>query len=186
MTLPKLNNDFKQFPVLTTERLILRKISKKDVNEIFFLRSDERMMTYVGRQKHKFKKESLEFIEMILGNEKRGESVTWAITTKDNPLLRGTICLWNIQKEHYRAELGYALHPDLQGKGIMHETVMAVLDYGFNSMRLHSVEAQATPANKASLKVLERAGFIKEGFFKENFFFDGTFHDTVVYSKIAP
>jgi ribosomal-protein-alanine N-acetyltransferase len=185
MTEQKVHTDFKKFPVLTTERLILRKLSKKDVNEIFFLRSDERMMTYIGRRKHKLKKESLEFIEMILSQEKKGESITWAITTKDDPALKGTICLWNIRKDHYRAELGYGLHPDLQGKGIMHETVMAVLNYGFNTMHLHSVEAQASPDNKASLRVLDRAGFQKEGYFREDFFFDGKFYDTVVYSLLA-
>ena len=46
-----------------------------------------------------------------------------------------------MKKEHYRAEIGYALHPAYQGKGLMNEALNALLDYGFRVMKLHSVEA---------------------------------------------
>jgi [ribosomal protein S5]-alanine N-acetyltransferase len=185
MSLPTLNTDFKKFPELVTERLVLRKVTKKDVNEMFFLRSDERLMTYIGRPRCKSTDESLKFIKMILEQQKKEERINWAITLKENPLLQGNICLWRINKTHYRAELGYALHPDLQGKGLMHEAVRAVLDYGLNFMNLHSIEAQTSPLNKASIKVLERAGFVQEGHFKENFFFEGKFYDLTVFSILA-
>jgi ribosomal-protein-alanine N-acetyltransferase len=51
-------------------------------------------------------------------------------------------------------------------------------------MVLHSTEAIIDPKNKASERVLEKAGFIKEAHFKENEFFDGKFIDSVVYSKL--
>ena len=63
-----------------------------------------------------------------------------------------------MKKESYRAELGYALHPDYHGKGIMQETMKEVLDYGFKIMKLHSVEANVNPENAASIKLLERNG----------------------------
>ncbi len=66
----------------------------------------------------------------------------------------------------------------------MQEVLTAVLDYGFKQMHLHSVEANVNPDNKASMKLLERNGFIREGYFKENFFFDGKFLDSAVYSLI--
>src|SRR5690606_18725591 len=94
------------------------------------------------------------------------------------------IGFWRLLKEHYRGEIGYLLHPDFQGQGIMHEAFTPVLEYGFNKMNLHSVEANVYPANVSSKKVLEKNGFIKEAYFKENYFFNGEFTDTAVYSLV--
>ena len=98
----------------------------------------------------------------------------------------GTIAFWNIQKAHYRAEVGYALHPAHQGNGLMQEALLAVLVYGFNTMHLHSVEANVNPANTASIKLLERNGFVREGYFRENYFYNGRFLDSAIYALLAP
>ena len=91
-----------------------------------------------------------------------------------------------MQKEHYRAEIGYVLHPAQQGKGIMDEAIKAVLQYGFETMKLHSVEANVNPANTNSMKLLEKNGFVKEAYFKENYYYNGKFIDSVIYSLITP
>jgi ribosomal-protein-alanine N-acetyltransferase len=100
--------------------------------------------------------------------------------------LIGNIGIWRIEKEHHRAEIGYALHPSHQGKGIMQEALKAVLDYGFHMMKLHSMEANVNPDNAASIKLLERANFVREAYFKENYFFDGKYLDSAIYSLIRP
>src|SRR3990172_4653322 len=110
-----LNINFNPFPVIAIDRLLLRKIKKSDVNEIFFLRSDERVMKYIDKAPAKTIDDAYEFIQKITGLEKNNETVTWAITIKGDDELIGTICFWNIQKEHYRAEVGYVLHPDFWG-----------------------------------------------------------------------
>ena len=89
-----------------------------------------------------------------------------------------------MQKEHYRAEIGYLLHPDYQQKGIMDEALKAVIKYGFETMQLHSIEANVNPANAASMKLLEKNGFVKEAYFKENYFYNGQFLDSVIYSLL--
>lgn len=116
---------------------------------------------------------------------KNNESIIWAITQKEDSKLIGTICFWNIIKEHYRAEIGYSLLYDFQGKGIMQEAMSAVIKYGFEKMNLHSIEANVNPANESSIKLLERNDFIKEAYFKENYFYDGKFLDTAIYSLLT-
>jgi ribosomal-protein-alanine N-acetyltransferase len=98
----------------------------------------------------------------------------------------GTIGFWRIQKEHYRAEIGYLLHPSWQGKGIMREALKAVLDYGFQAMKLHSVEAHVNPSNASSIGLLEKCGFVREAYYRENYFYNGQFMDSAVYSLLAP
>jgi RimJ/RimL family protein N-acetyltransferase len=142
-------------------------------------------MKYIDRAPATSLDDAMKHINLIIDLEKNNESVEWAITFKDDKKLIGTICLWNIQKENFRAEVGYALHPDFQGKGIMHEAMRAVLDYGFRIMLLHSVEANVNPNNAASIKLLERNKFVKEAHFKENYYYDGKFLDSAIYSLLA-
>ena len=110
----------------------------------------------------------------------------WALTLKNDPKLIGTICFWNIKKEDFRAETGFVILNEYQGRGLMQEALTAVLEYGFKIMKLHSIEAVISPKNIASTKLIEKCGFVKEAHFKENYFFDGRFSDTVVYSLVAP
>ena len=181
-----LHLNFEPFPFLETARLRLRNVTPDDAEEIFFLRSDSQMMAFLDRAPAASIDDALQFIQNINNLEKAGDAITWAITLKETPTLIGTICFWNIQKAHYRAEIGYALHPQHQGKGLMQEVMATVLPYGFQTLSLHSVEANVNPANAASIKLLERNGFVREGFFRENYFYNGNFLDSAIYSLLAP
>ncbi len=181
-----LSINFNLFPLIETGRLTLRQVQQSDVNGIFFLRSDKKVLKYLDREPAATIEEAALWIQKINDLEKNNNAVTWAITLKPDLTLIGTICFWNITKEHYRAEIGYALNPDHQSKGIMQEAMTAVLDYGFKIMKLHSIEANVNPNNLSSIKLLERNNFIREGYFKENYFFNGKFSDSAIYSLISP
>jgi [ribosomal protein S5]-alanine N-acetyltransferase len=181
-----LSINFNPFPLIGTGRLTLRQVQQSDVNGIFFLRSDKNVLKYLDREPAATIEEAALWIQKINDLEKNNNAVTWAITLKPDLTLIGTICFWNITKEHYRAEIGYALNPDHQSKGIMQEAMTAVLDYGFKIMKLHSIEANVNPNNLSSIKLLERNNFIREGYFKENYFFNGKFSDSAIYSLISP
>jgi ribosomal-protein-alanine N-acetyltransferase len=62
--------------------------------------------------------------------------------------------------------------------------MVAVMEYGFGTMKLHSLEANVNPDNKASIKLLERNNFIKEAHFKENYFYDERYLDSAIYSLL--
>lgn len=172
------------FPIIETDRLVLRQITKNDANEIFILRSDAKVMEYIHRPIAKTLDDALQLIQIIADTETNGNGITWAITLKETSQLIGTIGYWQLKKEHYRAEIGYLLSPDFQRKGIMQEALTAVINFGFNVIKFHSIEADVDPNNIASMILLERNKFVKEGYFKENYFFDGKFADTVVYSLV--
>jgi len=178
--------NFSPFPSLSTARLVLRRISDADDEEIFFLRSDKEMLQFLDRDPARSVDEARQWIRTINEGVDNNQSVAWAIALNDNPKLTGTITFWNVQKEHYRAEIGYALHPKFQGQGLMHEAMTAVLDYGFNTLRLHSVEANVNPDNARSIRLLEKNGFIREAYHRENYYYNGLFLDSVIYSLINP
>lgn len=174
--------NFNPFPNLETERLLLRRVNSNDIKEIFALRSNPETMKYIPRPLVKTDEDALEHIAMIDSKIDCNEGINWAITLKNNSKLIGIIGHYRIKPEHYRAELGYMLLPEYHGKGIVSEAVKEAIKYGFQVMKLHSLEAIIDPDNHASAKVLEKNGFVKEAHLKENEFYEGRFLDTIIYS----
>jgi len=181
-----LQTNFLPFPVLSTERLSLRQITADDTDELFLLRSDAAVMAYIDRPLAQTPADVVKLIRVIDDFLNKGEGITWGIYLKEQPQLIGTIGLWRIEKEHYRAEIGYLLHPGLQRRGIMQEALLKVLEYGFSVMGLHSVAANVNPDNQASIGLLEKIGFVREAYFKENYYYTGVFKDSVIYSLLTP
>lgn len=181
-----LHLDFNPFPELKTDRLLLRKMNMSDAPEMFFLRSNKSVLKYIGKEPAKTVQEAEALIEKINSGIASAQSIMWAITLKENPgKMIGTICYWNMQPEHFRSEIGFLLHPDHWRKGIMKEAIKEVLVYGFDHIKLHSVEGRIHPDNIASASAMQSNGFVKEGYLKEDFYFNGEFLDTVIYSRLA-
>lgn len=176
---------FLPFKNLESQRLLLRQITPADVNEIFALRSDTEVMKYVARPLCKNLDDAMVLINMIEQKLFSNEGINWAITLKDNNTLIGFIGHYRIKWEHFRSEIGYMLSPEFQGKGIATEAIKLVVDYGFQDMKMHSLEAVIDPQNAASAKVLEKNNFIKKAHYKENEFFEGKFLDSAIYSLLT-
>ncbi len=180
-----LQTNFIPFPQIETERLVLRKPYEGDAPQVLLLRSNNDVMKYIGRDKAKDIKEAEDFLKMVMDNLETRDGILWGIELKEKPgLLIGYICYWRLVKEHFRAETGYMLLPEFWNKGIMKEALLRVIDYGFEEMKLHSIEARINPKNKTSATLLISAGFVREAYFKEDYYFNGEFGDTEVYSRL--
>lgn len=186
MNLP-LKFQFQPFPVLLTERLMLRRIAESDWENILLFRSDPEVMRYIPRPLAKDKSDVLAFLSQVNSQLEANEQINWGIVVKDQPdVLMGMIGFFRPQKENARAEIGYMLGPQFQGKGFMNEALDVVEKYGFGVMKLHSIEAVIDPANERSEMLLVKNGYRKEAHFHENYFYNGAWLDSVVYTKLAP
>jgi len=154
--------NFTPFPKLSTHRLVLRQLMADDEQDVFMLRSNEQVNRYLDRPMAQSPAEAFEFIEKINNAVGNNQTIYWAIALKDSDKLIGTITLWNISVKNDMAEIGFELHPQYHGKGIMQEAVATVLTYGFETMKLQTVEAYTHQNNEGSIKLLERNGFIKQ------------------------
>ncbi len=178
--------NFKPFPVLETNRLILRQITQADVNEMFVFRSDEKMMQYIDRPRAKNIQDAVEHIQKVTDSENANDGIAWGITLKPSDKMIGFIGFWRMEKENYRSEIGYMLHYDFHRKGIMQEAISKVVDFGFKELKFHSINANVNPANEASIKLLEKNNFVREALFREDYFFDGKFLDSAIYCILTP
>lgn len=176
--------NFTPFHNLESDRLLLRRVTTADVAAVFELRSNPETMQYVPRPLVKNHDEALAHIATIEAKIESNEGINWAITLKGESKMLGIIGHYRIQPENYRAEIGYMILPEYQGMGITSEAVELVVKYGFETMKLHSIEGIIDPDNIASAKVLEKNGFVKEAHFKENEFYNGKFMDTAIYSLL--
>jgi [ribosomal protein S5]-alanine N-acetyltransferase len=177
---------FGTFPEITTERLRLRQMNDTDASTLFQLRSDPRIMEQFDAALMTSEDEARAFMEKIHTSFAENKGVQWSIEPLDGGPMIGTICIWRIDTANHRGEVGYLLHPDFQRKGIMSEALQAVLDYGFQTLHLHSFEANVNPKNTASSQLLRSRGFVQEAHFRENYYFNGIFHDSLIFSLLTP
>ena len=176
--------NFSPFPNLETNRLNLRRLKSEDVSEIFALRSNPEIMKFIPRPLMKTREEALEFISVMDANVNNNILLNWAITTKEEDKLIGMIGFYRMKPENHRAEVGYILSAEFHGQGIITEALERIIQFGFEEMKLNSIEAVIDPENFGSEKVLLKNNFIKEGHFKEHTFFEGKFLDSVFYSLL--
>lgn len=176
---------FQPFPILETKRMILRKLGKEDMNEIFILRTDPEVIKYIDRTPPTEVKEIEDFLIRTDADTSNNIGITWGMQLHGENKIIGYLSFWRTIPENHRAEIGYALMKEYWQKGFMTEAIDAILNYGFSEMKLHSVEANINPLNIASMKILKQFQFVQEAHFKEDYYFEGNFLDSVIFSLLA-
>lgn len=150
---------FNPFTAIETKNLILRRITHDDTHDIFELRKDPRMNEYTDTRLDESLEETKSYIDKMNKGVDENKWVIWAIEHKQSKKVVGTISIWNINKERKSGDLGYGIIPEYQGKGLMKEALLSVVDYGFNAMNLSALEAYTEEKNIKSIKLLEGCKF---------------------------
>lgn len=101
--------------------------------------------------------------------------------------LVGRLNLHRVQREHHgRAELGYRLAAEAQGRGWATEAVARILPIAFGELRLWRLEAVVRPSNPASARVLEKNGFHCWGRSRLSVELQGRWHDLLHFERLCP
>lgn len=153
---------------ISTERLILRRFEQKDAPVMFHSWAGDPVVTrYLTWQTHKDETESAKIIALWLKSYANPEFFQWAIAAKDDNVVIGAIDLHEVNERLRRAEIGYALSQKYWNRGIMTEALRAVLDFGFNKVGFERIEGYHKVENKASGRVMLKAGMSYEGTLKK-------------------
>ncbi|MRG93642.1 GNAT family N-acetyltransferase [Polyangium spumosum] len=175
---------FTPFPTLETPRLVLRELVPADVETIFRIQSNPKVVRYFGRPAMTTIAEAEAKLGLVFDAMRDGTGVRWGLSVKEGGALAGTCGFWRWDKDHRHAEIGYELAPEFWGKGLMVEALRPILRFGFTRMELHRVEANIDPANQASRRVLEKLGFKRDALMRENWLYDGKFTDSAIYGLL--
>lgn len=150
---------------LETERVLLRRIQLSDLNFIHELHSlpETDQFNALGIPETIEETKSI-IIPWIEQNELEiVKNYTFAIQLKEGKKLIGLFGFKIGNEKYKRAEVWYKIHSNYWNKGYATEMLKRVIDFGFEDLKLHRIEAGCAVDNMGSIKVLEKAGMIREG-----------------------
>jgi RimJ/RimL family protein N-acetyltransferase len=162
-----LDNIFKSFPELETQRLSLRRIKVADSEAFFRILADDEVTKYYDDSTFTELSQAREQIEAWENGFRNRRCIRWGIARKGDPAILGTCGYYGFHTWHKRAGIGYELGRVNWRQGLMSEALSAIIDLGFQEMELNRIEAVVMPENLASIRLLEKLGFQKEGELRE-------------------
>jgi len=177
------DNIFNVFPEINTERLKLRKIKQEDTESIYKLLSNPEVIKYDTFEIFTSLKQAKEVVEWFKDEYKQKNAIFWGIRLKNEGEIIG-FCKSQIEIPKVRASFGYSLRRDYWNRGIMTEAVGSIVDFTFNTIDVHRIETTVAIENYASLRVLEKLGFVKEGILRQRSCFRGSYQDMVMLSLL--
>ena len=175
----------KEFPVLTTERLILSRPVEGDMQHIIhYLDSDKVYSENTANMPYPYKEADAEFLihEVVDKGFENETDFVFAIRNKENGLIMGLIGIHHWDKANQKAEIGYWLGKEFWNKGYVTEAMAEVLAFGFKVLNLNKMFANFFPHNPASGRVMEKSGMRQEAVLRQEIYKNGKFLDFVRYS----
>ena len=107
------------------------------------------------------------------------------IFRRSDDALVGGLTLANVRRGVAQAgSLGYWMGAPFAGQGYMTEAVRALVPFAFGPLRLHRLEAACIPTNAASIRLLEKSGFIREGLARRYLCINGLWQDHFLYALL--
>ncbi len=185
MNVNSLMFDFSIFPVLDTERLILRELVPGDAEAVFRIRGDYAVTHYNFGSPYQRIEQAQNLIRAVREGYREARELRWGLTLKEGDQSVIGICGYNYwSRSDRRASVGYDLARAYWGKGLMPEALRAVITFGFGQMQLNRIEADCTAENLASVRVLEKLGFQSEGVQREQYYDEGRFWDLRLFALL--
>ena len=157
---------------IRTSRLILRTAEPDDLEAIHAVLSDPRATRWWSTPPHETLDQSRDWLDAMIANG------------PDHP---DFVVEWSgrvIGKAGFYVmpDVGYILHPDVWGQGLAGEAVGAVIDHVFSTRAVDTLTADVDPENAASIRLLERLGFVRTGFGERTWNVGGAWKDSVYYA----
>lgn len=159
-------------------RLVEMEIQNKELFEQFSITRQPDFYTLDGQAKRMQKQEE---------NRLGGKEYNFGVFHKEDEKLIGSINLVQVMRGPVQsAIMGYTIDKDYNGKGYATEAVKLLVEYAFEELLLHRIEAGVMPHHGASIRVLEKAGFHQEGVRRKNVQINGIWQDHQMLAIINP
>lgn len=157
---------------LCTPRLILRSARPEDLDAIHAVLSDPRATRWWSTPPHGTLDQTRDWLDSMIANG------------PDHPDLVVELEGRVIGKAGFYAlpDVGYILHPDVWGMGLASEAVGAVIDHVFRTEEVPVLTADVDPDNSASIRLLERLGFVRTGSAERTWHIGGEWKNSLYYA----
>jgi ribosomal-protein-alanine N-acetyltransferase len=179
------------FPVLETERLILRQMSLDDASDFYNYYSDRQVTKHLDWYGPDSVEHAREVIQAWNDNYKKKVVIPWGIALKSNNKIIGTIPYIPIRgtfewKPLLPTAVGFELSRAYWNQGIMSEALQAVIAFGFDQLGSHRIQAEVYPENTASVTLMKKFGFQEEGRLRKYLYHEENkvFNDVIIMALL--
>ena len=157
---------------IRTPRLILRSARPDDLEAMHAVLSDPRAMLWWSTLPHETLEQTREWLDAMIAT---GPDHPDFVVERDERVI-GKAGFWRLP------EVGYILHPDVWGHGLGGEAVGAVIDHVFSTRAVDILTADVDPENTASIRLLQRLGFVRTGSGERTWNVGGVWKDSLYYA----
>jgi RimJ/RimL family protein N-acetyltransferase len=170
---------------IRTKRLLLREFREGDWKDIQRYAPDPKVVEFLPWGPNTLE-QTREFMTKTVAEQRAVPRDTFnlAIVLRKSGRVIGGVRIGIRSVKHRRGDIGYVLARDCWGKGYATEAARAIVAFGFTDLNLHRIYATCDVRNKASARVLEKAGMRREGRMRESAFLRGRWRDSLIYGVL--
>ncbi len=172
-------------PSVKTDRLIVRRFAETDLDDFLAYHNHPDISTYVPMESMSEAQAStfLARQAVAVDNQKNLYHAFAIHHTGDDKVI-GEVGIYLGPAPEYKAEIGFALHPEYQGRGYATEAARPLLEYAFVTCDLHRVTAMCDTRNAPSFKLMERLAMRREGHLLQSHLTGEVWQDEYLYALL--
>ena len=170
-------------PILSTARLRLRQFRADDADAMHECFANPEAMRFWNHPVHTKRIETERVVRNCIECTPAYYRV-WAVADAETDRCFGLVNYHDGHIRSKRAAIGYIIDPARQRRGFATEAVSAMLDFCFDQLGLHRVQAFIHPDNAASRRLVEKLGFRREGLLRDNLRVGDAWRDDMLYALL--
>lgn len=171
---------------IETKRLILRKFEINDASNMFDnWANDPEVCKFLSWEPHGNIEVTKNLLFSWIEAYQSNKTYNWAMVLKETNQVIGSLSVISLSQKHQNCELGYCMSKIYWNQGIMTEAVTAIIDFLFNEVEVHRIQAKHDIKNPGSGRVMEKSGMLLEGTMRHGVLRkDGSYADHNIYAII--
>lgn len=170
--------------IIKGDIVYLRPITIADTDMVVKWRNEKAVVENFIYRKPVTRKDHLNWLETKVD---KGLVHQFIICMNSDGFPVGSIYLQNFEVDNKKAEWGiYIGEEKAYGKGVGTEAAKLILNYAFENLGMHKVVSRVLAYNQASIRMNEKAGYVKEAYFKDELYIEGKYEDLIMFGAINP
>jgi RimJ/RimL family protein N-acetyltransferase len=170
-------------PTLTGAQVVLRELRASDASSLFAMLTTDEVKRFISPPPSTV--EGFErFIDWTHRQQTAGAYVCFAVTLKGYDTAIGVFQIRATEPGFGTAEWGFALGSPFWGTGLFQEGAELVLEFAFETLGVHRLEARSAVRNGRGNGALRKLGAVQEGLLRKSFLRNGEYLDQVLYAIV--
>jgi ribosomal-protein-alanine N-acetyltransferase len=171
--------------IISSERISLEPVSLAGLDDFHEYSVYPELYDHLEYSPFKSLEETKAYLQKLIDRSETSFAQYWFIKLNKNDKVIGSFGMHSLDAYRKSVEIGYGISPYYWGQGYFSETLKLAMEYIFNDLCLYRVVARTAILNTASIKGLEKLGFLKEGIMRDYYRgVDGKWFDAVLMSKL--